>query len=191
VSDSSKQTEFTGPRCGRCGAPLREGVTECWLCHASAPAEGHKAGVTPAPGHARFEPADADDGNLFSRSSLLLFVTLACVVVGVMTIAPGLAIPLAIVAFFAWARTVGEIRSAKNASAQPNTALVFLQSIAFVLTLLTLIAIGTFAAFFVVCLTAVGAMSSGNAVASIAVGLVLLIGVFIALIRTFRRVQHR
>jgi hypothetical protein len=148
------------------------------------------ADVAPPRSHAGFESAVDEVGRGFSLSSLILFVTLACVVFGVITIAPGLGVPLAVIALIAWARTIREVRSEKTVSGEPNVALVFLQSIGVALMLLTLIAVGTFAAFFVVCLTAVGAMSSDNVVTSVVLGVLLLIGVFVALIRTLRRVQN-
>jgi hypothetical protein len=98
-------------------------------------------------------------GQGFSLSSLLMFATLACVVLGVFSIAPGLGIPLGVIALIAWARTVSVLRAEKDGTDGASMVLVFLRSVGFAITVLVMVAVGTFAAFFIICLGALGAMS--------------------------------
>ena len=54
--------------------------------------------------------ADAGHEGGFSLASLLMFVTLVSVVLGVSSIAPGVGMPLAVIALITWARTVSVVR---------------------------------------------------------------------------------
>jgi hypothetical protein len=158
MARTSIQSVYTGPRCKRCAAPLRAGVATCWLCHANISPDGSIADATPAKVGTEFEPGSRI-GQGFSLSSLLMFVTLVCVVLGVYSIAPGLGIPLGVIALIAWARTVSVLREEKDGTDGANMVLVFLRSVGFAITVLVMVAVGTFAAFFIICLAALGAMS--------------------------------
>jgi hypothetical protein len=129
-----------GQHCPVCEAPLRRGDTRCWLCGAiEARREllGEQCTISdlsqpgsPVPGVEEGPAAADNDASLgtpsaklvtsrgklieqvggFSLSSLMMFVTLACVLLGTITIAPGVGVPLAFVAFFTWLRTVNVVR---------------------------------------------------------------------------------
>src|SRR3954452_3052340 len=158
MARTSTQSVYTGPRCKRCAAPLRAGVTKCWLCHANVSPDGSITGGTPVKVGMEFE-SGSRIGQGFSLSSLLMFVTLVCVVFGVFSIAPGLGIPLGVIALIAWARTVSILRAEKDGTDGASMVLVFLRSVGFAITVLVMVAVGTFAAFFIICLGALGAMS--------------------------------
>jgi hypothetical protein len=83
--------------CEVCGASLRAGDTRCWLCGAIA-----ERGAVPI-GLPYAAPITHTAG--FSLASLMIFVTLVCVVLGVSSLWPGIGIPLGVVLFVVWLRT--------------------------------------------------------------------------------------
>src|SRR4051812_12132561 len=95
--------------CPDCRAGQRADAVRCWLCGANLRADGEtKAANT---GLAASRPGViAEQLGGFSLASLMMFVTLISVVLGVFTIAPGLGVPLAIVAFITWLRTVSVVK---------------------------------------------------------------------------------
>jgi hypothetical protein len=97
------------PLCPQCCAELQLGVQRCWLCGAQGEALKSAATVAEsAPGtilHTSLDPAGS-----YSLASLMMFVTLACVVLGVSTLAPGIGIPLGMVMLTVWLRTAAVAR---------------------------------------------------------------------------------
>jgi hypothetical protein len=85
-----------------------------------------------------------DPSHGFSLASLMMFVTLISVVLGLSTIAPGAGIPLGILLFIAWARTATTLR-ARASSAAPLTTvqkiLAFFSSLGFIVGVLMLVAL--------------------------------------------------
>jgi hypothetical protein len=88
----------------------------------------------------------------------MLFVTLACVALGVITIAPGIGAPLAVVAFFCWLRTVDvvHVRATRGLTATSRDKVrMFLRSFFSSILVLTLIGVvggaALFLAFFTLC----------------------------------------
>jgi hypothetical protein len=72
-------------RCPRCGAALSPGVRECWLCHAdvSKPDDGESRFRGP---HAAADAAPSEGPGHFSLASLMMFVTIAVIALGVFSI---------------------------------------------------------------------------------------------------------
>jgi hypothetical protein len=90
--------------CPHCHAGLRADAVRCWLCGANVRADGEtKAAITPL---ATSRPdVIAEQLGGFSLASLMMFVTLVCVVLGVTSLWPGIGIPMGVVFFVAWLRT--------------------------------------------------------------------------------------
>jgi len=87
-------------------------------------------------------PSDPAHG--FSLASLMMFVTLISVVLGLSTIAPGAGIPLGILFFIAWARTASTIRYRASTAAPLTTSqkiLAYFSSLGFIVGLLMLVAL--------------------------------------------------
>jgi hypothetical protein len=87
--------------CTQCGAVMRPDAARCWLCGAAIDTHATKA-------TASAERTETAGG--FSLASLMMFVTLVCVVLGVSTIAPGIGIPFGIIMLVAWLRTAAVAR---------------------------------------------------------------------------------
>ncbi len=81
-------------QCPECGAANEEGRPKCWLCGAEVAAGQRTASSTV---HAPQQ---------FGLSSLMLIMTLICVCLGLVSIAPGLIVPLAVLVVPALARTI-------------------------------------------------------------------------------------
>jgi hypothetical protein len=142
------QPERQTLHCPQCDAVNRATAERCWLCDGVLPVVDDipKRTEQAPPDPERIEPVGG-----FSLASLMLFMTLACVVLGVISIAPGLGVPLAIVAFFAWLRTSDVVRRrAEQGSAASATAKIelFLRSFGFIVALLALISVASGAALF-------------------------------------------
>jgi hypothetical protein len=117
-------------------------------------------------------------------------VTLACVVLGLVTIAPGFGIPLGVIAFIAWMRTISKDnwQAEDHApSSAPEVLLTFIRSVGLVLLVLGLIALAAFALFFVMCLAAFGAPTDSASTAIFVVGAIILAGAIIGLMVIFNR----
>jgi hypothetical protein len=88
--------------CARCGAVGRPDAARCWLCGAAFDSKDTTTAT------AAVERGVTPGG--FSLASLMMFVTLLCVVLGVSTIAPGIGIPFGIIMLVAWLRTAAVAR---------------------------------------------------------------------------------
>ena len=111
--------------CLDCRATLPLGSDRCWLC-------GWKVGDPVTPGKKPATQAASDSNpysspapdNLnrtFSLSTLFLWVTLACVVMGVVRIAPGVGIALAIICLPAGLRTITAVHRRQRRTGQTMT----------------------------------------------------------------------
>jgi hypothetical protein len=142
--------------CPQCGAERVVGATACWLCH--APLTG--SATTPAGGWTGSNPYAAPQSSptppQFALSSLLLVVTLAALCVGLVTVAPGLIVPLVIFVLPAVIRTT-IVTSRKTAAGETMStgrkALTFLASIGIVYV----VWMAGMVAFFGACAVVVGA----------------------------------
>lgn len=135
--------------CPYCNAELTSAEDSCWLCHRDL-ATG--ATIDPPSLPAVVPPPELAGG--YSLASLMLFVTLAAVVMGVITIAPGLGVPLAVVAFVVWVRTattVEELRKRGKAKTAGEKTLMFLASFGMAVATLFLIAVAGCAALCSAC----------------------------------------
>src|SRR5262245_21592070 len=86
----------SGRRCAACHALLPARATRCWLCSADVDAQGNTVPLAAA--LAPFSrPSHAVPSGSFSLASLMLFMTLAAIVCGVFSIAPGVGAVLTLV----------------------------------------------------------------------------------------------
>jgi hypothetical protein len=133
-------------KCPTCGVSLQSTSTRCWLCGADISLTEHGEDRFSGPGLAAPTPELAQN---FSLASLMMFVTLFAVMLGTITIAPGVGIPLAIVAFFAWLNTVAAVRrrAAKGLElTATDKILLFTRKFVSIVTLLSLLAVASGAA---------------------------------------------
>jgi hypothetical protein len=131
--------------CARCGAVTRPDAARCWLCGAAIDTHATKA-------TASVERGETAGG--FSLASLMMFVTLLCVVLGVSTIAPGIGIPFGIIMLVAWLRTaaVARRRAAHGfAVTRPERLQLFISSAGTAITLLALTCVAGCAALVAAC----------------------------------------
>ncbi len=180
--------------CSRCGADLPKGSNTCWLCYANVPAPGDESVAS------RLEPplpprtADSGHEGAFSLASLMMFVTLVSVVLGTITIAPGVGIPLAVIALIVWARTVSVVRFRGSVGEPVRSSQVvwmFVRSIAMVLLLTVFIGVAAIAAFCVVCFASFeSSPSSGARVAQI-IALLVLVAALFAIAKTAQVERRR
>lgn len=87
--------------CARCGAAMRADTARCWLCGAAI--ASHPTSATPS-------AERKESAGRFSLASLMMFVTLLCVVLGLFTIAPGIGVPFGLIMLVAWMRTAAVAR---------------------------------------------------------------------------------
>jgi hypothetical protein len=145
-------------KCPECGIVLRPGDKRCWLCRTELPTnfdENHFSDLSSS-------AAAAEPAHGFSLATLMMFVTLLCVVFGLSTIAPGIGIPLGILLFIAWGRTVSvshhRAKIGKRLSATQQVRMYF-EALGFVVALLILVTVGICCALWSICV-GIGAMSS-------------------------------
>lgn len=169
TSNSTKLSDTREKQCSRCGASLPADAPLCWLCF--APMERKPGDSRDAQSVLKSQPADSmlqeHTASGFSLASLMMFVTLLCVVLGVSTIAPGIGIPLGIVLLVVWLRTaaVARRRMARGLTVTRSEKLhLFLESIATTLGLLAVICLAGCAAFFAACFACVMAWTGSEAV---------------------------
>jgi hypothetical protein len=119
----------------------------------SKPGVSSIAKQAPKPRPARFSSPGETVGG-FSLASLMMFVTLLCVVLGMSTIAPGVGIPLGIMLLVVWLRTaaVARRRAARGlAITRAEKLQLFLASFGSTLSLLAVVCLAGCAAFFAAC----------------------------------------
>jgi len=138
-------------KCINCGAKLTPAANICWLCYAPAPKVVSSHGVR----HLGTEAKEFATGG-FSLASLMMFVTLVAVTLGVTAQWRGLGIPLGVFWLAVWIRTVRRIRERETHGTEVTALdkfLMFLSSLAGTLVIFVLIAVAGVAALFVACLT--------------------------------------
>jgi hypothetical protein len=190
MSQSSSSTELLS--CPQCGATLGSGATDCWLCHVPLDRQRDSTLESAAPMRSDTPASVAQVGN-FSLASLMMFVTLLCVALGVSTIAPGIGIPLGIVFIVVWLRTTAVTRQ-RAARGLAVTSLekvqLFAASLGVTVGLLSLVGVAGFAAFWAACFACIGTYFGLEPVAGegfampvawIVCGLVVLAVLFVAL----------
>jgi hypothetical protein len=157
MSTNSPANTAGSGHCPQCGTISAVGVDHCWLC-------GHAlSGDLPQ------EPklAAAHDGIVapertggFSLASLMMFMTLACVILGISTFAPGVGIPLGLVLIVVWARTaaIALVRGKRGVNlTRAEKVNLFLSTLSVAAGLLLVTGIAGAAAFIAACFSCAGA----------------------------------
>ncbi len=115
--------------CADCGAPINAGQTRCWLCGNSDPQpaspreKGNDWSSESVAANPYASPAAPDySATQFSLTTLFLWTTLVAVIAGSASIAPGLAIGLAILCFPAALRTIGNVNRLKQTTGRSPTS---------------------------------------------------------------------
>jgi hypothetical protein len=142
-------TTAAARNCPYCHAELAPAAGSCWLCHRDL-ATGATADQPSLP--VAVPPPEL--AGSFSLSSLMLFVTLAAVLLGVITITRGLGVPLAVVAFVVWVRTattVEQLRQRGKAVTVGQKIRMFLASFGMAVVTLLLVAVAGCAALCSAC----------------------------------------
>jgi hypothetical protein len=139
-------------RCPECGAELVQ-ADRCWLCGREFPVMAEL--VSPAPPAATPPIPPLENSWTFGLSSLMLVITLAAVFMGLVAIAPGLAVLLAIVSTPALIRTfvVSARRKSAGERLTPSQKFATFMGAVGVAILAYVTAMG---AFFVTCAIACG-----------------------------------
>jgi len=169
-------------------------MNKCWLCGRNL--EGGVSWTRPPQAHAALHAPQllAKLPNTYSLSTLFLLVTLACVLLGISAAAPGLGIPLAVMALPALIRTFASARVKGKDIASvsaPQAIGAFVLSLGVVFLVVIAASIAFLAACFVTCvgLAATSKLSSGsNYVMIFAFGVPGLFALYVAirlLIRTW------
>ena len=148
--------------CPNCGATYSPPASVCWLCKKNLP--------TDAPASVgSLDRKTLDPGEkfsfTFSIASILLATTLIAVFFGVLTMAPGLAILLAILSVPAFVRTGLAVhrRSQIGKPVSPaSKALWFLGSLTVTTVVVTLVIVASVGTFCAVCLGGAGVMNDPN-----------------------------
>jgi fucose permease len=107
--------------------------------------------------------ASFDPGGGYSLASLLMFVTLASVVFGVSSLAPGIGVPLGMVALLVWLRTaaVARHRQARGELLDhAERAQLFVRSFGVALALIALTCVAGCAAFFAACFACIATFAA-------------------------------
>jgi hypothetical protein len=184
--------------CSSCGAKLPSGATTCWLCNTPVDLISNQGWPSRAETTRASQSAAIEQAGGFSLASLMMFVTLVCVVLGVFTIARGLGVPLAVVAFFTWLRTVSVAKSrALKGSSLPlsETILIFVRSVVFIFLILGLIGVAAVAAFATFCFGLMNAAepshSSSDLVAPFVVSAIVLIAAILGVVAAVRSERRR
>src|SRR4051794_38170416 len=185
--------------CSSCGAKLPSSATICWLCNTPVDVTSNLGWLGRAEATRVRQIAASEPAGGFSLASLMMLITLVCVVLGVFTIAPGLGVPLAVVAFATWVRTASLVRWRRATSGSSPTSveviLIFLRSVAFTLLVLGLIGVAAVAAFATLCFGLIGASepshSSSEFVAPFVVSAIVLIAAILGIVATVRSQRSR
>lgn len=154
--------------CPECGAPFPNEAIYCWLC-------GWKLGnlvVGPRKGSPTTNPRAAALRNpadlkwTFSLSTLFLWTALVAVVMGVVRIAPGLGVPLAIIAIPAALHTTALVAFRKRRSGHaltvPEKLFAFIASFAIFMLAAIVITVSACFAAFVICLSSLNRSAPNN-----------------------------
>jgi hypothetical protein len=123
-------------KCPKCHATRRQGDARCWLCGDAIPSGDVVFAAVDENPYA--SPVAVENENLhgFSLGTMLLFVTLVCVVAGLFSIAPGLGVLAAIAVFIPFVRTALLVKArAARGRETPMTERVQLTALSAVVTL--------------------------------------------------------
>ena len=137
--------------CPFCHALLLRGGLRCWLCEAKVqPVAAHDAAAPPAVS----QVVRPERVGSYSLASLMMFMTLVCIVLGVSTLWPGVGIPLGAIVLVVWIRTaaVARWRAARGlAVSRAERTQLFLASFGVTVALLAVSCLAGCAAFVAAC----------------------------------------
>jgi hypothetical protein len=191
VENQPISTKAAANTCPHCGASIEPADAICWLCLApvgQVPA-GRNAAAQVVP---RMPPLST--GN-YSLASLMMFMTLVAVVLGVATQWPGLGIPLGIVSLILWSRTVGIVRDRAKQGLEVSPLqkiLIFMSSFAMTMVVLGLVIVTGAAALGAACAAIFTVGDTNGEAFPWLVGLSLLaIGGLISLTVIIRAINRR
>jgi hypothetical protein len=187
-SVENKATGSTTPvsTCPHCGALVEPADKSCWLCLKQLD-EPVVSGREPA---AHLQPLPMSG---YSLASLMMFMTLAAVVLGVTTQWPGIGIPLGVVALVIWSRTVNIVRQRATEGVEvssPQKIHIFMSSFGMTLVILLLVVVTGGAALGAACAAIITTMDQQAMPWFIGLA-ILAIGGFVALIYLFRAINRR
>src|SRR3954452_810085 len=185
--------------CPHCHAGLRADAVQCWLCGADLRADGETTAATTPFARPRPDIVAEQLGG-FSLASLMMFMTLVCVVLGVTSLWPGIGIPMGVVFFVAWLRTTAAThqRAAHGLPASSGKKIqLFLESFGVTvgLIIVTCVAGGAalFAALGAMCLatSSVNSPDSKDAIPWVLGGTVVTIAAIFALVKLVKSSRRR
>jgi hypothetical protein len=151
------------PYCPRCHALQRTDARQCWLCGASVSAAPAIAGAGTVPLANQHVPIESVSG--FSLASLMMFVTLVSVVLGLSTIVPGVGIPLGLILLVVWMRTAavaGRRRQRGMLLTRSEILQTFISSLGVAVVLIILTCVAGCAAFVAACFSCAAAWNVGG-----------------------------
>ena len=151
-------------RCPFCHAVLLPGASRCWLCEAEVQrAAAHDAAAPLAASRA----VPVERLGTYSLASLMMFVTLVAIILGISTISFGVGIPLGVMLLVAWWRTAAVSRrraTIGKSLTRSEQAHMYLSSFGLAIALLVMVAVGVGVALFSICfgfITVAGGMGGG------------------------------
>jgi len=145
--------------CPDCGAPFPADAVYCWLCgwKLGEPVAVPRQGLPTTNPHAAAPRNPADLKWTFSLSTLFLWTALVAVVMGVIRIAPGLGVPLAMIAIPAALHTTALVAYRKRRSGHaltvPEKIFAFVASFAIFMLAAIVIAVSACFAALMMCLS--------------------------------------
>ena len=98
----SKHRRSDEQHCPFCHALLLPGTSRCWLCEAKAHSVAADDAAAPP---AASQVGRPERVGSYSLASLMMFMTLVCIVLGVSTLWPGVGLPLGAIVLVVWVRT--------------------------------------------------------------------------------------
>jgi hypothetical protein len=194
MSTGSKRTESNAPGeeiCPACGAANDLGARSCWLCF--APLGMDRPPATASELNRQDSLVGSSSG--FSLASLMMLFTLTAVVLGVSSQWPGLGIPLGLISFFVWLRTVSVVRyrvAAGEAVSSVQKLQLFMSSLIGTVGVIILVAISGIAALATACAVIIAAIDPREPVVvlvAVAAGVVTVLCIFL-LRRILRSRKH-
>jgi len=140
------------PNCPLCGATLSPNAASCWLCHAAV-VPGRTPDATPRSVSPSVRARPERLGG-YSLATMMLFVTLIAVVVGLATIHAGVGIPLGVMLLVAWWRTAAVSRyryRSDDSLTRAQQIQVFLSSFGLAIALIVMVGVGICVALGALC----------------------------------------
>jgi hypothetical protein len=142
--------------CTQCGAQIAGWDATCWLCKQSLAADALVVSDVPR----AFESAEASAQ--FGLSTLMLVVTVVCICLGLIAIAPGLIIPLLVVVVPALIRSTVALRVSGRPVSTVDKVTNFVTSVGIILGILAAGFVALCVAFVAICFGAIAQQIEGD-----------------------------